>query len=190
MTAPPLLSAPAHHRPPLGAIRPLGPTGVISEARIRMRLTGLRIKHRHEVCFLRVSASLACRASYTSMRRDHVFFDSLPRRCQPVDLLRALDRILDASKQRASTAQKSLERWKVSRKGRGPWTGHDLQAIRARCLRAPCVPLAPSWAKPGDTQRNSTARMEEENPHVRLAWVSENAVIGIAVQAADRDRGA
>jgi hypothetical protein len=86
-----------------------------------------------EGCSPRVSASLACRASYTSLRRgDHVFLDLPPCRCQPVDLLTALDHILDASKQLASAAAQSLEHWKVSRQRHWPWTGLDLQAILAR----------------------------------------------------------
>jgi hypothetical protein len=91
----------------------------------------------------------------SALRREQILLDSLPCRCQPVDLLRALDRILEASKQRASAAQKSIERWKVSRQGKGLGNGHDSAAIIARFLCASCVPLAPNWAKLGHTQTNS-----------------------------------
>jgi len=63
------------------------------------------------------------------LRREQILLDSLSCRCQPVDLLRALDPILDASKQRASAAQKSIERWKVSWQGKGLETGTIQQRL-------------------------------------------------------------
>jgi len=104
MAAPPLLSAPAHYGPPLVPSRPQG------LGRSEFRVSNPHALDRtapeplHEGCSPRVSGSLACRASFISPRRDHTFLDLLPCRCLPVNLLPALDHILDASKQLACAA--------------------------------------------------------------------------------------
>ena len=67
MAAPPLLSAPAHHGPPLVPSRPQVPAGVISDSRIRMRWTGPRIRPRYEICFPRGSDSRPPRHSPASV---------------------------------------------------------------------------------------------------------------------------
>ena len=67
MSAPPLLSAPAHHLPPLVASQPLGPARVISESRIRIRWTGPRTTPRYEICFPRGSATRPSRCSPASV---------------------------------------------------------------------------------------------------------------------------
>jgi len=123
-------------RPPLIASRPYSPAGMNSASRIRMRLSGLHQSLSTKFGshpFLPPPAS----GAYTSLRRDHVFLDSLPGRCRPVDLLPALDHILGASKQRASASRIRLSVAKSVGKGIGLGPG----TICKRFSPGVCVPL-------------------------------------------------